>query len=106
VMALWAFAMPATQALVTRQVGPGEQGRVQGALTSLVSLAGIAGPAIYTSVFAWFISESAPVRAPGAPFLLAGMLLLAALGVAWRFARTPAGEAATRAPAALPDGNG
>ena len=89
IMAVWAFAMPATQALVTRQVGASEQGRVQGALTSLVSLAGIAGPAIYTAVFALFIGTRAPLHAPGAPFLLAGMLLLAALGVAWRFARTP-----------------
>lgn len=97
VMALWAFAMPATQALVTRQVGPGEQGRVQGALTSLVSLAGIAGPAIYTAVFAWFIGDRASVHAPGAPFLLAGAMLLAALVVAWRFARV-AQSAATAAP--------
>jgi DHA1 family tetracycline resistance protein-like MFS transporter len=94
VMALWAFAMPATQALVTRQVGADAQGRVQGALTSLVSLAGIAGPAIYTSVFAVFISDNAPVRAPGAPFLLAGALLLLGLLVAWRFARAPRGAAA------------
>ncbi len=94
IMAVWAFAMPATQALVTRQVGPSEQGRVQGALTSLVSLAGIAGPAIYTAVFALFIGTRAPMHAPGAPFLLAGALLLTALAVAWRFARTPQPAAA------------
>jgi DHA1 family tetracycline resistance protein-like MFS transporter len=95
IMAVWAFAMPATQALVTRQVGPSEQGRVQGALSSLVSLAGIAGPAIYTSVFALFIGSHAPLHAPGAPFLLAGALLLGALLVAWRFARTPQAAATT-----------
>ena len=96
IMAIWAFSMPATQALVTRQVGPEVQGRIQGALSSLVSLAGIAGPAIYTSVFALFITPRAPMHAPGAPFLLAGVLLLAALVVAWRFARTPASAGAER----------
>jgi DHA1 family tetracycline resistance protein-like MFS transporter len=89
IMALWALAMPSTQALVTRQVGPEVQGRIQGALTSLASLAGVAGPAIYTSIFALFIGDHAPAKLPGAPFLLAGMLLLAALLVAWRFARAP-----------------
>jgi len=97
VMALWAFSMPATQALVTRQVGPEAQGRIQGALTSLVSLAGIAGPAVYTSVFALFISDHAPVHAPGAPFLLAGSLLLVAWLVAWRYARAPASAPAVEA---------
>ena len=94
IMALWALAMPSTQALVTRQVGPEVQGRIQGALTSLASLAGVAGPAIYTSIFALFIGDHAPAKLPGAPFLLAGMLLLAALLVAWRFARAPATSAA------------
>ena len=93
IMALWALAMPSTQALVTRQVGPEVQGRIQGALTSLASLAGVAGPAIYTSIFALFIGDHAPAKLPGAPFLLAGTLLLAALLVAWRFARAPATSA-------------
>lgn len=96
IMALWAFSMPSAQALVTRQVGPEVQGRIQGALSGLVSLAGIAGPAIYTSVFALFITPRAPMHAPGAPFLLAGTLLLAALLVAWRFARTPVQAKAER----------
>jgi DHA1 family tetracycline resistance protein-like MFS transporter len=38
-------------------------------------------------VFALFIGTRAPMHAPGAPFLLAGALLLTALAVAWRFAR-------------------
>ncbi|HJW46483.1 MAG TPA: TCR/Tet family MFS transporter [Lysobacter sp.] len=87
VMAIWAFSMPATQALITHQVGPEVQGRIQGALTSLVSLAGVVGPAFYAEVFAWFIGPRAPAHQPGAPFLAAGMLLLVALVVAWRYAR-------------------
>ncbi len=90
IMALWGFSTPATQALVTRQVSADVQGRIQGALTSLVSLAGIMGPVMYTSVFAWFIGPRAAVHAPGAPFLLAALMLLAAGLVAWRYARAPA----------------
>src|SRR5690606_17513539 len=44
VSALWGLAAPATQSLITRQVSPDAQGRVQGALTSLISLVGIFGP--------------------------------------------------------------
>ncbi|BCT92284.1 tetracycline resistance MFS efflux pump [Lysobacter helvus] len=90
IMALWALAMPATQSMVTRLVGPEVQGRVQGALTSLASLAGIIAPAIYTSVFALFIGPHAPAKLPGAPFLLACALLASAGLVAWRFIRTHA----------------
>jgi DHA1 family tetracycline resistance protein-like MFS transporter len=100
IMALWALAMPSTQALVTRQVGPEAQGRIQGALTSLGSLAGIVGPAVYTAIFGWFIGPHAPAHLPGAPFLLAGALLLTALLVAWRYARESAPMAA---PAAMAD---
>lgn len=82
VMALWGLASPATQALITRQVGPEVQGRIQGALMSLTSLAGIAGPALFASTFAWFVSDRAPLALPGAPFLVASALLLVALIVA------------------------
>jgi DHA1 family tetracycline resistance protein-like MFS transporter len=94
IMAIWGFSTPATQALVTKQVPADVQGRIQGALTSLVSLAGILGPAMYTSVFAWFIGPRAPAHLPGAPFLLAGLMLVGAGLVAWRYARAavpPAG---------------
>jgi DHA1 family tetracycline resistance protein-like MFS transporter len=89
IMAFWGFAMPATQAMVTRQVDRSVQGRVQGALSSLMSLAGILAPHFYTGIFAWFISDKAPFHQPGAPFWAAGLLLVVALGMAWRFARAP-----------------
>ena len=91
VSALWAISAPATQALVTRQVGPEVQGRIQGALMSLTSMAGIVGPVIFAGSFGWFIGDAAPAHLPGAPFYLAGLLLLVAVAVAWRFApRAPA----------------
>ena len=90
VSALWALASPASQALITREVGAEVQGRIQGALMSLVSLAGIVGPLLFANVFALFISDHAPVEMPGAPWLLAALLLGAAFVVGWRVARPAA----------------
>src|SRR5690606_19556 len=44
VSALWAMPSPACQALITREVDADMQGRIQGALMSLVSVAGIIAP--------------------------------------------------------------
>ncbi|MDQ3038732.1 MAG: TCR/Tet family MFS transporter [Pseudomonadota bacterium] len=79
ISALWAISGPAGQSLITRQVGADVQGRIQGALTSLISLAGIPGPAIFAGSFGWFVSEAAPMKLPGIPFLIAAALLV----VAW-----------------------
>ena len=84
VSALWAVAGPATQALVTRQVPADAQGRIQGAMGSLVSLAGIAAPAVFAGAFGFFVGPLAPVRLPGIAFLIAAALLLVAAFVAWR----------------------
>ncbi len=93
ISALWAIATPATQAMITRQVGADMQGRIQGALSSLVSLAGIAAPALFAGSFGYFIGPQAPVRLPGIAFLLASALLACAVVVAWRHARMPAAAA-------------
>jgi len=90
VSAIWGLSSPATQALITRQVGADVQGRIQGALMSLVSLAGIIGPAIFAGSFGLFISDRAPLHLPGAPFLIAALLLGSGWLIAWRYARTPA----------------
>jgi DHA1 family tetracycline resistance protein-like MFS transporter len=90
VSALWAISAPATQALITRQVGPEVQGRIQGALMSLVSMAGIVGPAIFAGSFGYFIGAGAPRHLPGAPWFIAAILLGLAVLIAWRYARTPA----------------
>ncbi len=74
-LALWGLAGPATQSYLTRHVAPSEQGRLQGALTSLISFAGIFGPLLFASVFALFIEPNAPLALPGAAFLLAAALV-------------------------------
>ncbi|WP_162125873.1 TCR/Tet family MFS transporter [Pseudoxanthomonas wuyuanensis] len=87
ISALWGLAGPATQALITRQVGADVQGRIQGALMSLVSLAGILGPMMFAGTFGLFIGPRAPLHLPGAPWLLAALFLSTGLAVGWRFAR-------------------
>lgn len=91
ISALWAIAQPATQALITREVGPEVQGRLQGALMSLVSLAGIVAPALFAGTFGWFIGRNAPSHQPGAAFFLAALVLAGAWLIALRHARPAAG---------------
>jgi DHA1 family tetracycline resistance protein-like MFS transporter len=94
ISALWGLASPSTQALITRQVSADAQGRVQGALMSMVSLTGIFAPLMFAGTFGLFISDHAPLHLPGAPWLLAGAWLLAAFFVGLKFAH-PARTAAT-----------
>lgn len=74
-LCLGGLSGPPAQALITQQVDPHEQGRLQGALSSLASLAGIFGPAVFANLFALFISDHAPAHLPGIAFVLAAALL-------------------------------
>jgi MFS transporter, DHA1 family, tetracycline resistance protein len=84
VMALWGLYGPSAQGLMTRRVPPSEQGQLQGALMGLRGLSGLISPAIFTFTFATFISPTSAIHLPGAPFLLAAVLLLTAFVLAWR----------------------
>jgi DHA1 family tetracycline resistance protein-like MFS transporter len=90
VASLAALDTPASQSLLSSSVGEDEQGAVQGAMTSLLSITRIIGPLIATNAFAYFISPSAPVYFPGAPFASGAVLLAGALVLAWRFVRPAA----------------
>lgn len=82
VFSLVGFFNPAIQGLMTRRVSPREQGQLQGANSSLMGIAGMIGPLIFTAVFSAAINPTAPVQLPGAPFLLATALHVLAIGVA------------------------
>jgi DHA1 family tetracycline resistance protein-like MFS transporter len=84
VMALWGVAGAATQALMTRLVAPDQQGQLQGATNSVQSVSQFVGPFLFTLTFAYFIGGGAPLKLPGAPFLLASVLLTLALLIAAR----------------------
>ena len=76
---LGGIAQPAGQALMSRSVPPGEQGMLQGALTSLVAITQIIGPPIATHLLEFFIGLKAPVYFPGAPFLAGSAFMALAL---------------------------
>ena len=84
-------AGPAIQTLVTSNVDETEQGKIQGALTSLTSLTNIVAPLLFnTFLFSYFISAAAPVHLPGAPFLVGAVLLTLSIFIAARvFRRFP-----------------
>lgn len=82
VNALWGLASPASQTLMTKRLGPSEQGRLQGALASLMAVAGIVGPTIFTRTFAYAIDPSHDVHLPGAPFFVSALLVAAGAVVA------------------------
>ncbi len=89
VMAIWGLYGPSAQGIMTRRVGISEQGQLQGALMGLRGLSGMISPAIFTFTFATFIGSRADLHLPGAPFLLAALLLVVAFTVAWRVTRGP-----------------
>src|SRR5215472_16179554 len=78
-IALWGIAAPALQSLMSRRVDPSSQGKLQGAINSLRAITGMAGPVLFTQVFAMAISPRARIHLPGAPYYLAAVLLLGSL---------------------------
>jgi DHA1 family tetracycline resistance protein-like MFS transporter len=73
---LGGIAGPALQGLISNQVPDSEQGELQGALTSLISLTSIIGPLIMTNLFAYSTAKNSAFYLPGAPFFLAAALML------------------------------
>jgi MFS transporter, DHA1 family, tetracycline resistance protein len=84
VMSLWGVSGAATQSLMTRLVAPDQQGQLQGATTSVQSVSQLVGPFLFTLTFSYFIDGSAPWHLPGAPFLLAAVLMVLSVAIAMR----------------------
>lgn len=78
------LAGPALQGIISSQVPVNEQGELQGALTSLMSVTSIVGPILMTQLFGYFTGSKAPVYLPGAPMLMGGILTLISLLLAWK----------------------
>jgi DHA1 family tetracycline resistance protein-like MFS transporter len=73
---LGGIAGPALQAIISQNVPSNEQGELQGALTSLMSVTSIIGPLMMTYLFAWFTRPNASFKFSGAPFLAAAILMI------------------------------
>ncbi|MCB9718772.1 MAG: TCR/Tet family MFS transporter [Myxococcales bacterium] len=100
---LYAFVMlfalsgivgPSIQSLLSREVGPSEQGELQGSITSLQSVALMLGPLSGTYLFAHYAPVDAVPHAPAVPFYAAALLDVLAIVIALRlFAQVRARKA-------------
>ncbi|TAF94465.1 MAG: MFS transporter [Cytophagia bacterium] len=81
---LGGLAGPSLQAIISGYVPPNEQGELQGALTSLVSITSIIGPLFMTNLFAYFTSDAAPFQFPGAAFIAGAVFTLVSLALSIR----------------------
>ena len=81
-LSLWGLSWATSQGLMTRHVASTEQGRLQGLDGSLRGIADLIGPGLFTLTFAHFIAPGRAWELPGAPWLLAAALQVAALGIA------------------------
>ena len=85
--ALWGFAMPTLQSVMTQRVSESEQGQLQGATMSVASIAGIASPLF----FGWVYSATTSGETmSGLSFLIAGGILALAGIIGWAVARRAA----------------
>lgn len=88
VMALWGLSGPALQAMMSERLGPSEQGKLQGANMSIMGIAGMIAPLLFTNTFAEAIGPHRDWQLPGAPLLVAAVFMIIATLVAWRVARS------------------
>ena len=87
VTGLWGLSGPPMQSMMTRHVGSSEQGQLQGALSSLRGIAFMIGPLVFTNVFASFIGANRDWHLPGAPYLLAALMIAGSTLMAWQVTR-------------------
>ncbi|WP_420586335.1 TCR/Tet family MFS transporter [Ruegeria sp.] len=84
ITAIGAVVTPALQALTSRATPDSQQGELQGVLTSLHALSMVISPLVMTTVFAQFIKPDTAFYLPGAPFLLAMLLMIVGFALFWR----------------------
>ena len=80
---LGGIAGPALQSILAGHVPSNEQGELQGALTSLMSITTIIGPLIMNYLFKYFTTDKAPFHFPGVSFLLGAVFMLLSVIIAW-----------------------
>jgi DHA1 family tetracycline resistance protein-like MFS transporter len=92
--ALWGLAMPTLQSLMTARVSESEQGQLQGANSSVGSIAGIASPIFFGWVYSMSVGHSLGgkglVDLSGLSFYIGGLVLLLAAVIGWIVARQAA----------------
>ncbi len=83
IFALVGFFSAGVQSMMTKRVGVDQQGQLQGINSSLMGIAGMIGPTMFTTTFkhAVPLSHKYGDIAIGAPFFLAALLHIIALGI-------------------------
>ena len=76
------LTFPAMQSLMTTRIAEDAQGELKGAIASIVSLTAILGPPAMTGVFGAY-SDNVGLLFPGAPYMLATALMVAAVFTLW-----------------------
>ncbi|TLZ58205.1 MAG: TCR/Tet family MFS transporter, partial [Methanobacteriota archaeon] len=99
------FVAPALQSLMTRRVGPSEQGQLQGANASIAGLTGAIGPIFFGLVYSLAIGYRAQFDLLGLPFLVAAVLMLGSVGVALRVTHASSTTATPGMPVVVPNGS-
>ena len=82
VFGLWGLQGPSTLALMSRRVSEAEQGRLQGAVASLTSMADGVGPFVFGAIYSVALGAGGRGAAAGAPFLAAAAVMAATLPIA------------------------
>jgi DHA1 family tetracycline resistance protein-like MFS transporter len=80
---LGGIAGPALQSIMTGNVPRNEQGELQGALTSMMSLTTIIGPLMMNNLFTLFTKSSTGLYFPGIAFFVGGFLILVSIYLAY-----------------------
>jgi DHA1 family tetracycline resistance protein-like MFS transporter len=78
---LGGLTFPSLNALMSQQTPKSAQGELQGAVASVFSLTAIVGPVMMSQLFGYFTGPRAPTYFPGAAFVAAFVLTLAAIGL-------------------------
>ncbi|KAL9317043.1 hypothetical protein ACSQ67_013560 [Phaseolus vulgaris] len=72
------FVRPSLCSIASKQVGPTEQGMVQGCLSGISSFANIIAPLVFSPLTALFLSEDAPFYYPGFSLMCLGLAMMTA----------------------------
>ncbi|MRM83192.1 TCR/Tet family MFS transporter [Riemerella anatipestifer] len=81
---LGGIAGPSLQSVISTKVSASEQGDLQGALTSIISLTSIIGPPLMTNIFYYFTHNDAPFKFAGAPFFVGFILMSVSTYIVYR----------------------
>ncbi|CAN6544718.1 unnamed protein product [Malus baccata var. baccata] len=67
------LVQPSIRSIVSKQVGPHDQGKAQGCILGISSFANIVSPLLFSPLTALFLSEAAPFNFPGFSIMCMGL---------------------------------